>query len=156
MRRTAVIAVGTLALLGGLASSAASKGSVRSERTTFVIVQRAPQVASLDFGVPGPSAGDVLVFRGDIYNRTNSTQLGDLNITCTQTIGPENICRGIFTFTSQGALSVDALPVFPNPTVGIMNGGSGKFALARGDADIQPRPDGTTLITFHLSLEGGE
>ena len=157
MRRTTLIAVGILALLGVLAgSSAASGGSVRSERAALVIVQRAPQVASLDFGAPGPSAGDVLVFRSDIYDRTNSTLLGDLNITCTQTIGPENLCRGIFRFTGQGALSVDALPVFPNATVGIVNGGSGQFARARGDADIQPQPDGTTIITFHLSPGGDE
>lgn len=31
-----------------------------------------------------------------------------------------------------------------------MNGGNGLFRLARGEAQIEPQADGTTLITFHL------
>jgi hypothetical protein len=34
--------------------------------------------------------------------------------------------------------------------VGIVNGGNGQFRLARGEAQIESRADGTTLITFHL------
>ena len=151
MRRTmflTVAAVGILSIAAG--SSIASGAPRRDERTTLIVVQRAPQVASIDLGATGPSAGDVLVFRSDLYDRTNSARVGDLNITCTQTIGPENLCRGIFTFTGRGALSVDALPLFPNATVGIVTGGSGRFSRVRGDADIQPQQDGTTIITFHL------
>ena len=32
----------------------------------------------------------------------------------------------------------------------IVNGGNGQFRLARGEAQIEPQADGTTLITFHL------
>lgn len=31
-----------------------------------------------------------------------------------------------------------------------MNGGNGQFRLARGEAQIEPQADGTTLIAFHL------
>lgn len=152
MRRTLLVAVGGLALFGLVVAGAGATGAPAVARAgmTMRLVQRAPQVAFVDLTDPGPSAGDVLVFRSELFDPTNTTQVGDLDITCTQGIGAENICRGIFTLTGRGQLSVDALPVFPNPVVGIVNGGNGEFQLTRGDVDIEPQPDGTTLITFHL------
>jgi hypothetical protein len=115
------------------------------------VIQRAPDVASIDLGNAGPSPGDVLVFRSALFDRTNIERVGDLNIACTESFGVHHICRGIFRIFGEGKLSVDALPRFRNPTTGIVTGGSGQFRLARGDVDIQPQEDGTTRITFHLT-----
>ena len=41
-------------------------------------------------------------------------------------------------------------PDFPQSLTGIITGGNGEFQRARGQADIEPRTDGTTVITFHL------
>ncbi len=151
MRRIFLVAAAVLAVLASIASGAAARtAAVGPVGATLRLVQRAPQVASVDLGAPGVSPGDALVFRSDLFDQTNTEQVGDLNITCTQMIGPENLCRGIFTLTDLGRLSVDALPVFPQPTVGIVNGGSGAFQLSRGEVHIDPRPDGTTSLTFHL------
>jgi hypothetical protein len=150
MRRTVLLAMVGLAVIALVAAGASAAGSTPSGRT-LRLVQGAPQVAFVDLSAPGPSAGDVLVFRSELFESTGTELVGDLNITCTQAIGPENICRGIFTITDRGQLSVDALPVFPEPATGIVNGGNGDFRLARGDVDIEPQPDGTTSLTFHLS-----
>ena len=152
MRRIALVAGAGLALLGLVGAPTAASGNSDDEpdRTTLRVVQRAPEAAFVDLGDAGPTPGDVLVFRSELFDRTNTRPVGDLNITCTQGIGPENICRGIFTLTGRGRISVDALPIFPEPTVGTVNGGTGRFQLSRGEAHIEPRADGTTLITFHL------
>jgi hypothetical protein len=152
MRRTLLLAAVGLAVLG-LVTGGAGAAATPSDRLagrTLRLVQSAPQVAVVDLNDPGPSPGDVLVFRSELLDETNTQPVGDLNITCTQAIGPENICRGIFTITGRGQLSVDALPVFPQATVGIVNGGNGQFRLSRGEVVIEPQADGTTLLTFRL------
>jgi len=149
MRRTMLLATIGLTVIGLVAAGASAAGSAPGGRT-LRFVQGAPQVAFVDLGETGPSAGDVLVFRSELFDETNTHAAGDLNITCTQAIGPENICRGIFSVTGRGQLSVDALPVFPQPAVGIVSGGNGDFQLSRGEVEIEPQSDGTTLLTFHL------
>ncbi len=156
MRKTLLIAstflaVGGLAVAGlAVGGSAAAGSSARASDRTIVVVQRAPRQAFVDLGDPGPTPGDILVFRSALFDATNTSQVGVLNITCTQGIGAANICRGIFWFSGRGRISVDALPRFPSATTGIVNGGTGEFQLSRGEAHIQPQADGTTVITFHL------
>lgn len=152
MRRIGSIAAAT-AVIAGVGAGTAPLGAYAGApaEQTLVIVQRAPEIAFIDLGEAGPTAGDVLVFRSALFDSTNTDRVGELHITCTQTIGPENLCRGVFRISGRGRLSMDALPTFPNPTKGIVNGGTGAFRLARGSADIEPQADGTTVITFHLS-----
>ena len=147
----AAAALATIALaMGSLGAASSAPAPAGGGETTLTVIQRAPDVASIDLGDAGPSPGDVLVFRSALFDRTNTDRVGDLNIACTESFGVHYICRGIFRISGEGRLSVDALPQFPNPTTGIVNGGSGKFRLARGDVDIDPMPDGTTRVTFHL------
>lgn len=150
MKKMALLAIAGLALLGFVAGPTAAGSTENDPDRTLRLVQRAPQAAFVDLGDPGPTAGDVLVFRSDLFDRANIKQVGDLNITCTQTLGPENLCRGIFTLFDRGRISVDALPIFPEPTVGTVNGGTGEFQLFGGEVHIDPQVDGTTKITFHL------
>ncbi len=152
MRKTGPVVAALFALAGLAPSGSAAAGSsahTAADRS-MVVVQRAPQQAFVDLGDPGPTAGDILVFKSSLFDETNTDKVGVLNITCTQGIGAANICRGIFWFFGRGRISVDALPHFPQPTTGIVNGGTGEFRLSRGDAHIQPQADGTTVIAFHL------
>jgi len=152
MRRNLSVAAATVALIviaaGGIAGARASSDSAQGQ--TMTVVQRAPDQAFQDFGPPGPTPGDILVFRSDLFDETNTTPLGDLHIQCVLNFGNKAVCVGIFSFTGRGQLAVDALPEFPLPVTGIVTGGNGEFQRTRGQADIEPQPDGTTVITFHL------
>ncbi len=152
MRRslTAVAGIAVLVIVaGGIAAAHASSDAGLGR--TMTIVQRAPQQAFDDLDGNGvPSPGDILVFRADLFDRTNTTLVGDLHIQCVVNFDAKAVCVGIFTFTGRGQLSVDALPELPQPTTGIVTGGNGEFQRTRGDADIEPQSDGTTIITFHL------
>ena len=151
MRRMRPLAVVGVMVIGIVAANASVAGSAPDLRPkTLVLVQSAPEVAFVDLDGAGPTAGDVLIFRSRLFDESGAELVGDLHVTCTQTIGPENLCRGIFTITGRGQLSVDALPVFPQPVVGIVNGGNGMFSRSRGEVEIEPQADGTTLLTFHL------
>ena len=153
MRRNLSVAAATAGLMvmvaGGIAGARASSPGA-AEGRTMTVVQRAPDQAFQDFGAPGPTPGDILVFRSALFDETNTTPLGDLHIQCVVSFGNKAVCVGIFSFTGRGQLAVDALPEFPLPATGIVTGGSGEFQRTRGQADIEPQPDGTTVITFHL------
>jgi len=116
---------------------------------TLVVVQQAPEQQFVDLGAAGPSPGDILAFHSELTN-TRGSHVGELNIQCGVNFGGRAVCVGIFSIDGRGQLSVDALPEFPLPATGIVTGGNDDFRNVRGDADIQPRQDGTTLITFHL------
>jgi hypothetical protein len=149
MRRIATtVAVVVLIATGGIAARASSPDA---GGRTIALVQRAPDQAFDDLDENGiPSPGDILVFRSSLFDPTDTNQIGDLHIQCVVNFGGRAVCVGIFTLTGRGQLAVDALPAFPNAVTGIVTGGNGEFQRARGEADIEPRSDGTTAITFHL------
>src|SRR5262249_56543215 len=104
-----------------------------------------PRQQYVDRGNPGPSPGDLLEFALPISNQAGAP-IGDLHIACTQNFDQVAVCVGIFNLFRRGKLSVDASPVFPNSTVGMVTGGTGEFQNVRGEAHIDPQPDGTTKI----------
>src|SRR5262245_33804074 len=153
MRRKLIRTVGTVACATaivaaiGVGSTSASPGQPLGE--TLVVIQSPPRLQFVDLGDPGPSPGDLLEFASTLANQAG-TPHGDLPIAHTKNFDQVAVCVGIFNLSRRGKLSVDASPVFPNPTVGMVTGGTGEFQNARGEAHIDPQPDGTTRITFHL------
>ena len=146
--KTSVVATAA-ALLGFAAGGLGFARAASHTGETLVVVQQAPEQQFVDLGAQGPSPGDILVFHSALTDRTGG-DLGDLNIQCGVNFSGLAVCVGIFSLDGRGQLSVDALPRFPLPATGIVTGGNGDFRNARGEADIGPRQDGTTLITFHL------
>ena len=153
MRRKLIRTVGTVAcataIVATIGVGIASASPAMGPGETLVVIQRPPRQQYVDLGAPGPSAGDLLVFASTLTNLAG-TPVGDLHIACTQNFDQVAVCVGIFNLSGRGKLSVDASPVFPNPTVGMITGGTGEFQNVRGEAHIDPQPDGTTKITFHL------
>ncbi|HZD16581.1 MAG TPA: hypothetical protein VE669_00415 [Actinomycetota bacterium] len=147
-RTLGAVVVATLAGFALGSVGAASAGAPSDE--TLVVIQAVPEQQLVDLGDPGPTTGDLIEFHSELLDATGTAQVGDLNIQCTVNFGGQAICLGVFTIDGRGQMSVDALPTFPNATVGMVTGGNGDFANVRGEAHIQPQPDGTTLITFHL------
>ena len=146
--RTLALATAT-ALLGFTAGGIGFARAVAPTDETLVVVQQAPQQQFVDLGDPGPSPGDIIAFHSVLTNKAGG-DVGDLNIQCGVNFGGKAVCVGIFSIDGRGQLSVDALPEFPKPVTGIVTGGDGDFRNVRGEADIEPQQDGTTLITFHL------
>ena len=139
-----------LTAIAGVAVVLIAAGGIAAGRT-ITVVQRAPDQAFDDLDENGvPSPGDILVFRSSLFDPTNTNRVGDLHIHCVVNFGAKAVCVGIFSLTGRGQLAVDALPEFPQAVTGIVTGGNGEFQRARGEADIEPQPNGTTVITFHL------
>jgi hypothetical protein len=148
--RWRTFAIGTAAALLGFVAGGLgfARAGVPTDET-LVVVQQAPQQQFVDLGDPGPNPGDIIAFHSALTDKAGG-DLGNLNIQCGVNFSGKAVCVGIFSINDRGQLSVDALPEFPNPATGIVTGGNGDFRNARGEADIQPQQDGTTVITFHL------
>ena len=153
MRRKLIRTVGTVAcataIVATIGVGIASASPAMGPGETLVVIQSPPRQQYVDLGDPGPSPGDLLVFASTLANQAG-TPIGDLHIACTQSFDRVAVCVGIFNLSGRGKLSVDASPVFPNPTIGMITGGTGEFQNVRGEAHIDPQPDGTTKITFNL------
>ena len=153
MRRTLIrtvgTAVGAAAVLATIGVGITSASTRMSQGETLVVIQSPPRQQYVDLGAPGPSPGDLLEVASTLANQAGSP-IGDLHIACTQNFDQVAVCVGIFNLSGRGKISVDAAPVFPNPTVGMVTGGTGEFQNVRGEAHIDPQPDGTTKITFNL------
>ena len=153
MRRKLIRTVGTAACAAAIAATIgagiASASPAMRPGETLVVIQSPPRQQYVDLGDPGPSPGDLLMFASTLASQAG-TPIGDLHIACTQNFDQVAVCVGIFNLSRRGKISVDASPVFPNPTVGMVTGGTGEFQNVRGEAHIDPQPNGTTKITFHL------
>jgi hypothetical protein len=153
MRRQLIWAAGTVACATAIVATIGAGSTSASPRQrlgeTLVVIQSPPRQQYVDLGAPGPSPGDLLEFASTLASQAG-TQIGDLHIACTQNFDQVAVCVGIFNLFGRGKLSVDASPVFPSPTVGMVTGGTGEFQDVRGEAHIDPQPDGTTKITFNL------
>ena len=147
--KTAGAAACATAIVATIGVGSTSAAPAKRLGETLVVIQSPPRQQYVDLGDPGPSPGDLLEFASTLASQAG-TPIGDLHIACTQNFDQVAVCVGIFNLSGRGKLSVDASPVFPNPTVGMVTGGTGEFQNVPGDAPIDPQPDGTTKITFHL------
>ena len=153
MRRKFITTAGTVvcatAVVATIGAGTTSASPAKRLGETLVVIQSPPRQQYVDLGDPGPSPGDLLEFASTLASQAG-TPVGDLHIACTQNFDQVAVCVGIFNLSGRGKLSVDASPVFPNSTVGMVTGGTGEFQNVRGEAHIDPQPDGTTKITFNL------
>src|SRR5262249_48117512 len=105
----------------GVGTTSASPAKRLGE--TLVVIQSPPRQQYVDLGDPGPSPGDLLEFASTLANQAGAP-VGDLHIACTQNFDQVAVCVGIFNLFRRGKISVDASPVFPNSTVGMVTGGT--------------------------------
>ena len=86
---------------------------------------------------PVLSTGDMVVFSEPVFDEANRTRLGRLNVQCVATKGgsekrADALCTGVYRLRN-GQISVVAV-LYETPRIvrGIVTGGNGAFAGARG------------------------
>jgi allene oxide cyclase len=145
------------ALLSLLTSAAAALADEVSE--TLKVVERGEHADGtdafhiLDFGEPGPSPGDIETYAKEIYDETNTTQIGTEQGWCIRTV-PFVAWECTWSiFLPDGQISAQG-PFYDkadrDATLAV-TGGTGKYAYARGEVKIHSR--GTSLdydLTYTL------
>jgi hypothetical protein len=145
------VAAAAAALTVAAAAPAKSGNSAAGWRTIYVI-EHATTDAVTDLAPAGDSAGDVLTFANEVFDKTNANHSGHDNGFCVRTVkGAAWECMWT-TFLAGGHITVEG-PYYDTRNSRLaITGGTGVYASARGWMDLLSRAGGTQYdFVFHLA-----
>jgi len=142
-----IVAVG--AVVG--ASVAVAGGNDDPASTSSVIRANSQTIAAdeVDTGNPGPSAGDLFVFRNRLTR--GGRAFGSVEVACVFVKREDHACHGAATVPGgrlalSGPLSLDR----PTNAVPIV-GGTGRYRNAGGTVTARQTGENTSVLTFNVS-----
>jgi hypothetical protein len=145
MRRTTIVAGSAIAALATAGVLAVSGGAQAPTGQTIQFVERGGSDKFVDVAPRSnraPSAGDSFLFSVPLYNAENK-RIGTLDAKCSFTKGgnrtARGVCEGVFTLPD-GDLYGAAKLSNSNTTLGVITGGTGGYAGARGTFRSVDRP----------------
>jgi hypothetical protein len=133
-RKLPIAAVVLTAVLG----SACLTGPAAADET-ITLVERAASDAVTDLGAKGDSAGDILTFSNEVYDKNNANKVGSDNGWCARTVvGKAWEC--IWTTTlAEGQITVEGPFYDTADSVLAVTGGTGEYAEASGSLALHAR-----------------
>jgi hypothetical protein len=150
-------ALATAALLAAGTTLAVIPSAAADQPLRLATVAVPDHSTSLDLGTPGLSAGDTELFLDDVqrHGRTVGTQAGSCTIITVTHNRLVAACTATLTLP-EGQLTLQGIND-ENPNVGptgfawAVNGGTGEYATARGEAAGTFRP-GTNIVDLVIRL----
>ena len=120
---------------------------------TLTLVERASSDTVTDLGAKGDSAGDILTFANEVYDKGNAKKAGSDNGWCARTVvGKAWEC--IWTTTlADGQITVEG-PFYDTADSELaITGGTGEYAEASGSLALHARNDKGTEYDFVFKLK---
>ena len=128
-------------------------GSASADSETITLVERATSDTVVDLGAKGDSAGDVLAFANDVYDKDNAQKVGSDNGSCVRTaVGKAWECFWTLTL-EKGQITVDGPFYDTADSVLAVTGGTGKYEQASGQMKLHARNDKGTEYDFVYELK---
>ena len=120
---------------------------------TLTLVERATSDTVTDLGAQGDSAGDILTFANEVFDKDNANKVGSDNGWCARTVvGKAWEC--IWTLTlAEGQITVEGPFYDTADSVLAVTGGTGKYADATGTLALHARNDKGTEYDFVYTLK---
>jgi allene oxide cyclase len=120
---------------------------------TFTVIEHATTDATTDTGANGDSAGDILTFANDLFDRTDTRKVGTDQGYCIRTVAGVAWECNFTTFLKDGQIVVEG-PFYDakNSTFAI-TGGTGRYRNARGTMKLESR-EGGTKFAFKFRIIG--
>jgi hypothetical protein len=114
----------------------------------LVFVERATSDTAIDLGDEGDSIGDLLAFANDVYDESNTEQVGTDQGSCVLTI-PGEAYDCLWTLTlDEGQLMVQGPFLTKEDSVLAITGGTGAYAGARGEMTLHALSDTEFQFTY--------
>jgi allene oxide cyclase len=145
-----VVALGTLgaAVAAWASSPPRHPDGVKSLR----VIEHATTDATADTGAQGDSAGDVLTFANDVFDRADAHRVGTDQGYCIRVVAGASYECNITTLLPGGQIVVEGPFYDTKDSTLAITGGTGRFRRARGTMDLHALENGTKFaFTFHLS-----
>jgi allene oxide cyclase len=154
MRRAALTAV-LLALAvgsaGAVAASAGGKHHGKGSGRTLTVIEHATTDATTDTGAPGDSAGDILTFANDVFDRTDTRKVGTDQGYCIRVIAGASYECNWTTSLAGGQITVEGPFLDAGDSTLAITGGTGRYRKARGFMELHGLENGTKFrFAFHL------
>jgi len=140
-----------IALSAALGSASVVDGAAADE--TLTLVERATSDAVTDLGAQGDSAGDILTFANEIFDKDNANKVGSDNGFCARTVAAK-AWECIWTTTlADGQITVEG-PFYDTADSELsITGGTGEYAEASGSLALHARNDKGTEYDFVYKLK---
>lgn len=152
MQRLVVIpAVAAVAAVAGVSFAVASDSDQQASASkTIRADSRTVAAESVDTGKPGPSAGDLFVFRNRLAR--GGKRLGSLEVACVFVkLEEDYACHGS-AFLPGGRLALSGPLSLDQPTnIVPVVGGTGRYRRMRGTLTGRQTGEDTSALTFKVS-----
>jgi allene oxide cyclase len=143
MKKLIPLAIAALALLPIASAAAADR---------LVVVEHPVNETTLDLGAKGDSVGDLLTFANPVFDSTNKTQVGTDQGFCVRVIvGKSWECLWTLTL-KDGLITVEGPFSDSGDSLFVVTGGTGKYAGAKGQMKLHPRPGKPESYDFTYDL----
>ena len=159
IKRAAVAAIVTLGvLIVSSGTAAADGGKGKHGKGPLKIVAELNQEEFLDFGAPGASLGDQLVFSEILYKRGREAGTSGVVCVVTETVPPYTVvsfhCVGTLSLrggqiTLQGLIEVQGEDD-PGPFTVAITGGTGAYRGASGEAVVRDVSEEITIYKLRF------
>jgi allene oxide cyclase len=117
---------------------------------TLIVVERATSDTTIDLGETGDSIGDLLVFANDIYDESNTDQIGTDQGSCVRTVpGTAYECAWTLTL-ADGQIMVQGPFLDSDESVLAITGGTGAYVGVSGQARVRALSDAENQFTYEL------
>ena len=141
----------TIVLSAALGSAALVSTAAADE--TLTLVERASSDTVTDLGAKGDSAGDILTFANEVFDKGNATKVGSDNGWCARTVAGK-AWECIWTLTlAEGQITVEGPFYDTADSVLAVTGGTGEYAEASGSLALHARNDKGTEYDFVYKLK---
>jgi allene oxide cyclase-like protein len=152
MKRFLVPVIAVTATVLVFAVVKASGGGSRSEIVIYGVVEHADTDATTDTGKRGDSAGDVLTFANDVYDRTDSRKVGTDQGFCIRTVAGKAYECHWTTFLPRGQITVAGPFYDAGPSTLAITGGTGAYRNVRGLMQLKAHNPKATKFDFVFKL----
>jgi allene oxide cyclase len=149
---SSLIAIGAITLLA-VAVTAWGKSPSKHHKggKTISVIEHATTDTTTDTGAPGESAGDVLTFANDVFDRNDSAKVGTDQGYCIRVVAGASYECNWSTFLHGGQIVVEGPFYDAKNSVLAITGGTGRYRNARGSMQLESLEGGTKYrCTFHV------
>jgi allene oxide cyclase len=119
---------------------------------SFTVIEHATTDATTDTGSQGDTAGDVLTFANEVFDRTDARRVGTDQGYCIRVVPGTSYECNWTTFLPGGQIVVEGPFYDTKDSTLAITGGTGRFRRARGTMHLHALENGTKFaFEFHLS-----
>jgi hypothetical protein len=148
MNRLTILLFAVTAIASLAFAAPAAGGAKASKATVIHVVERASTDAVTNGDPENDQLGNVLTFANKVYDSANKRQVGSDQGYCVRTVVGKTWECNWTTFLKSGSITVEGKFSDTGNTVLAITGGTGAYASARGEMDLEYHNKKGTAFDF--------